>query len=511
MKLLLSQRSDSTPRFLEVRSSTWFIVITVCVAAFSDAFIYGVIIPVFPHSLKTRFGVPDDEVQYWNSALLTSFGAAQFFFSPIIGHFADRSSSRRSPLLLGFFGNAAATALLYLARNVWMLVLSRFLQGLSAAVVYTVGFALVADTVGQESIGQWMGFVISSLNVGMMISPALGGILYDAFGYDSIFVAAFVLIGIDICLRIVMVEKKHASKLKQPLVSDPEPNYGTISSSDVKNLSDAHSTSTRSDTSSEVVAPSIVQPVSGPSDSSPAPSSKDALLPSASASSPTATTNAHPLKTLLCSPRILTSLYGALITVVVLVAFDAALPIFVAQQFGWSSTGGGLIFLAITLPIFSAPIAGTIADRYPSSWLASSWFILSGILVSMLFLVANKSLSPLAQKIILSVLLTIYGFTRTFGSSPLGADLTRAVADMAADDPSVFGGEEATAQVFSLYTSSSAAGVLVGPIVANIAYGQHNWVVLVVSLGLLSASVAVPILLFKPKWGKQKGKSAIVV
>lgn len=48
-----------------------------------------------------------------------------------------------------------------------MLVLSRFLQGLSAAVVYTVGFALVADTVGQESIGQWMGFVISSLNVGM--------------------------------------------------------------------------------------------------------------------------------------------------------------------------------------------------------------------------------------------------------------------------------------------------------------------------------------------------------
>lgn len=48
-----------------------------------------------------------------------------------------------------------------------MLVLSRFLQGLSAAVVYTVGFALVADTVGHESIGQWMGFVISSLNVGM--------------------------------------------------------------------------------------------------------------------------------------------------------------------------------------------------------------------------------------------------------------------------------------------------------------------------------------------------------
>ncbi|TID15961.1 Chitin synthase D [Venturia nashicola] len=445
MKFLNAQQSDSNTKFLAIRSSTWFIVIT--------------IIPVFPYSLKTRFGVPNDEVQYWNSALLTSFGAAQFFFSPIIGHFADRNLSRRSPLLLGFLGNAAATALLYLASNVWMLVLSRFLQGLSAAVVYTVGFALVADTVGQESIGQWMGFVISSLNVGMMVSPALGGILYDAFGYESIFVATFVLIGIDICLRIVMVEKKHALKLKQPLVVAPEPHYGTLLSPEGKHLANDHSISSTFSTSNEVEAPSLVQASSGPSDLSPVPSAKDTLPPAPMSSSP-ARTDVHPLRTLLCSPRILTSLYGALVTVVVLVAFDAALPIFVAQHFGWSSTGGGLIFLAITLPIFSAPIAG---------------------------------------------------FTRTFGSSPLGADLTRAVADMVSDDPSVFGGKDPTAQVFSLYTSSSAAGVLIGPLVADIAFGHHNWVMLVVSLGLLSASVAVPILLFKPKSGKNKGKGVIAV
>ncbi|TLD23480.1 Chitin synthase D [Venturia nashicola] len=434
MKFLNAQQSDSNTKFLAIRSSTWFIVIT-------DAFIYGVIIPVFPYSLKTRFGVPNDEVQYWNSALLTSFGAAQFFFSPIIGHFADRNLSRRSPLLLGFLGNAAATALLYLASNVWMLVLSRFLQGLSAAVVYTVGFALVADTVGQESIGQWMGFVISSLNVGMMVSPALGGILYDAFGYESIFVATFVLIGIDICLRIVMVEKKHALKLKQPLVVAPEPHYGTLLSPEGKHLANDHSISSTFSTSNEVEAPSLVQASSGPSDLSPVPSAKDTLPPAPMSSSP-ARTDVHPLRTLLCSPRILTSLYGALVTVVVLVAFDAALPIFVAQHFGWSSTGGGLIFLAITLPIFSAPIA---------------------------------------------------------------------VADMVSDDPSVFGGKDPTAQVFSLYTSSSAAGVLIGPLVADIAFGHHNWVMLVVSLGLLSASVAVPILLFKPKSGKNKGKGVIAV
>jgi hypothetical protein len=64
---------------------------------------------------------------------------------------------------------------------------------------------------------------------------------------------------------------------------------------------------------------------------------------------------------------------------------------------------------------------------------------------------------------------------------------------MTREDPAIFGGKDATAQVYSLYTSASAAGVLVGPTWADIAFGQHNWTVLVVSLGMLSASVAIPL------------------
>lgn len=242
-----------------------------------------------------------------------------------------------------------------------------------------------------------------------MISPVLGGTLYDAFGYESIFIAAFALIGLDICLRIIMVEKKHVLQIKQRLKVDPGASYGTLPSPKLEHPFETQSVSSSSSPSIDVEAPSMDQPVSLNSEQPPGPSSTCTLLPSASASSQITTTDTHPLKTLLCSPRILTSLYGALVTVIVLVAFDAALPIFVAQQFGWSSTGGGLIFLAITLPIFAAPLAGTVADRYPSSWLASSWFIISGILVSMLFLVADDGLSPMTQKIILSILLVIYG------------------------------------------------------------------------------------------------------
>lgn len=77
--------------------------------------------------------------------------------SPLAGWFADNTGSRRLPLLIGLLALAGATLLLCLSRTVALLVLGRILQGLSAAVVWTVGLALMVDTVGQAAIGEMMG------------------------------------------------------------------------------------------------------------------------------------------------------------------------------------------------------------------------------------------------------------------------------------------------------------------------------------------------------------------
>lgn len=79
---------------------------------------------------------------------------------------------------------------------------------------------------------------------------------------------------------------------------------------------------------------------------------------------------------------------------------------------------------------------------------------------------------------------------------------------MAAERPGIFGNSGAYAQVFSLYTSASAAGVLVGPAWTSFAYGKQGWTFLIISLGILSASVAVPLLFFKPK-RRDKGKDRV--
>ena len=61
------------------------------------------------------------------------------------------------------------------------------------------------------------------------------------------------------------------------------------------------------------------------------------------------------------------------------------------------------------------------------------------------------------------------------------------------DRPGVFGSGGAYAQVFALFTSASAGGVLVGPAWTSFAYGEVSWTLLVVSLGLLNISVAIPV------------------
>lgn len=60
----------------QIRSSTTFAVIVVCVAVFTDIFLYGLVVPMLPFALAERVGLTDADIQRWNSILLASYGAS---------------------------------------------------------------------------------------------------------------------------------------------------------------------------------------------------------------------------------------------------------------------------------------------------------------------------------------------------------------------------------------------------------------------------------------------------
>lgn len=65
----------------------------------------------------------------------------------------------------------------WFARDGASLVIARILQGLSGAAVWTVGLALIVDTVGKDQTGFAMSFVSVSMTVGIVSGPFLGGIM----------------------------------------------------------------------------------------------------------------------------------------------------------------------------------------------------------------------------------------------------------------------------------------------------------------------------------------------
>ena len=142
-----------------------------------------------------------------------------------MGVIADHTASRRGPLLAGLLALGASTTLFCVGTSVPVLVLARFLQGVSAALVWTVGIALLVDTVEKDAVGQSMGYIALGMTAGTILGPLLGGIVYDAGGYSTVFIMAFAVIVIDILLRFVMIEKKIAAKWS---ITHKSSDYGTI-------------------------------------------------------------------------------------------------------------------------------------------------------------------------------------------------------------------------------------------------------------------------------------------
>lgn len=157
-------RSDSTPIALRWRSNTVFIITTVAIGLFTDLFLYGLIVPVMPFMLRDRLKIPQSQIQSHVSDMLAAYAGASVISSIPAGWIADRTNTRQVPYLSGLAAILAATTMLALGQSVTVLIIARVFQGISAAVVWTVGLAIVLDTVGPKKLGTVIGTVCLSRN-----------------------------------------------------------------------------------------------------------------------------------------------------------------------------------------------------------------------------------------------------------------------------------------------------------------------------------------------------------
>ncbi|KAI9757012.1 MAG: hypothetical protein M1815_002347 [Lichina confinis] len=350
-------------------------------------------------------------------------------------------------------------------KNIWVLAASRMLQGFSAANVYTIGLALLTDTVGRDEVGQMMGFALSSANVGVLISPLLGGLVYARAGYIPLFGMALGLICFDIFLRLVMIEKKVAAKYMLP--AEENGRYGTFGdgqpteadrSCDVQQPPDTGAHPSTEDTQNGHVG-------NGPSDEEHQP-----LLKKDGPRKSRFNFKTPTVFILLRSPRMLTAILGIFVEVGILSSFDTVLPLFVKRTF-----------------------VGKLSDRYGPRWVA-----VTGLLATLPFLVMLRLVDhhSTGQIVLLCTLLSLIGLFLTFVMSPLAADLAGLVEEREKEQPGIFGPYGAYAQVFAVFNCSMAAGTLAFPIWAGFAQATFGWKTMAWSLGLTCGVAAIPVMIF---------------
>ncbi len=147
-------------------------IIVVATTILVDFVGFGVLVPVLPE-MAHRFGADALGI----SLLLAAYAGAQLVFLPAWGWCSDRFG-RRPVVLVSLAGTVASFVLLALADGLALVYVSRILGGFFAASVGTAQ-AVITDITPPSERASGMGKIGAAAGVGMVLGPALGGLLDD--------------------------------------------------------------------------------------------------------------------------------------------------------------------------------------------------------------------------------------------------------------------------------------------------------------------------------------------
>ena len=114
--------------------------------------------------------------------LVSSYAVAQLISAPLWGRVSDRYG-RRPALLIGLGFAAVAYVVFGYAESLWVLLLSRLVQGAGGGTTGVIS-AYVADATEPENRARSLGWISAATNLGVALGPVLGSLTY-AWGREA--------------------------------------------------------------------------------------------------------------------------------------------------------------------------------------------------------------------------------------------------------------------------------------------------------------------------------------
>jgi MFS family permease len=273
-----------------------------------------------------------------------------------------------------------------------ILIVGRAVQAISGSVTWIIGLATLTDTVGHDKAGRTLGTVSSFFTSGLLLGPMASGMLLPLVGYWNTWMVAIIVLGVDIIMRVVMIENKQSREATD--VNKPDEQTSLL-----------HASSSRDDHQN------YNKPQSYVAIASPKPNS----VPEITLSSD------NFYKFILTNPRTLTALACHCGMAVILVSLDTTLPLHTSRTFGWDTTRVSSMFLLLQMPslILGTPL-GMLKDRVGTRIPTGFGFLVMALCIWLLGAAANDRLAfgrtGHERQIITMVSLVGIGTARAFSS-----------------------------------------------------------------------------------------------
>lgn len=267
-------------------------------------------------------GITGADAQRWVLTLLATFGAAFMVTSILCALICGRLQARRIPLFFGVIALLGGTTVIFFTTSLPFMVMGRLLQGAGSADTWILGQALVTETVGKDSVGRVVGYLVSTFSLSSFVAPLLGGVVYQSAGYMTVYGILAGLICTNIALIMFLIEPHEVGRW-----SDRAIDVRTRTSSFRSESLSARLRGVNS--ASEPTLQEVFQKLRAAGNIS-------AFL-----------------------EHMLSALLGVGIAFAGLTAFETTVPQFVSETFHWNSRAAGLIFVAQGIPlVVGGPLIG---------------------------------------------------------------------------------------------------------------------------------------------------------
>jgi MFS family permease len=182
---------------------TWAVITVLSLAGTTVSLQQTMVIPLLP-GFQHLLQVSADDISWLVTATLLTAAVA----TPIVSRLADMYGKRLMMLVCIVLMTAGSLVAALSAGSFLALVVGRSLQGFAAALI-PVGISIMRDELPKNKVGSAIALMSATLGIGGALGLPLGGILFDQFGWQSVFwLSAGVGVAIGVAVLLVVSESE---------------------------------------------------------------------------------------------------------------------------------------------------------------------------------------------------------------------------------------------------------------------------------------------------------------